>query len=586
MIRLDLATAEYIGARAQQQDHAAAVPLSHGAMLILADGLGGHESGAEASRIVVDAFREASLAGRFDKADQRRQALKDTVERANTRIADGVDPAHGHRGMASTVVAAVVSGVDLSWVSVGDSHLYVWRGGKLTKLNEDHSQAGLMVRSGQYRADDPEVQAVKSVLVSALTGRRLELVDLPQKSFKVEVGDILMLASDGLNTLPDDEVERIIEETHGQGAVRLSTVLLETVRSRRVERQDNTTVAVARVLELPASQARTPPLPQRESVTEAVTREVSVPLIDDGEAKTERVETPIELPAETASPVAGDGEAGREIPTGPVEDRGGLRAAAAPAAAPGGRLAEMAERAGAEVTAADSLLTPRPKAEIAGGVADAGLKAAMAPLPAQKSGPSDVPPRPLPAPRPVAAPLDRPAGRDGPTIKEARLPDVPLDLPASRSRPGLVMRALLVLLLLTAAGVASVAALKPEWLAALRPPSEPTQPGPRPPEPTAVPSIPGNGALPQQKAVAPASQPSAPTAPSPQVLPPLATQPEAAPSSAPKATQPGSTQPAAVEPAPSPAQNPTAPQLLEEPRPAQRPAPSPPSSQPTPGPRT
>lgn len=249
MMRLELATAEYIGARAQQQDLAAAMPLGVGALLVLADGLGGHEGGAEAARIVVETFKQAGASGLFNSAATRRQALRDTLERANARIAEGANPADGHRGMASTVVAAIVSNGDLSWVSVGDSHLYVWRGGRLSKLNEDHSQAGLMVRSGRYQPGDPEVMAVRSVLVSALTGRKLEIVDLPQTAFRLQVGDVLMLASDGLNTLPDIEIEGMVGEFRAQGSIKLSTALLERVRSRRVERQDNTTVAVARVLE-------------------------------------------------------------------------------------------------------------------------------------------------------------------------------------------------------------------------------------------------------------------------------------------------------------------------------------------------
>jgi len=248
-MRLELATAEYIGARAQQQDLAAAVPLGAGAMLVLADGLGGHEGGAEAARIVVDTFKEASVSGLFNTPGTRRQALRDTLERANARIADGADPAFGHRGMASTVVAAIVAHDELSWVSVGDSHLYVWRGGRLSKLNEDHSQAGLMVRSGKYHPNDPEVLAVRSVLVSALTGRKLEIVDLPQTTFRLQAGDVLMLASDGLNTLPDKEIEGMVGELRAHGSIKLSTALLERVRSLRIERQDNTTVAVARVLE-------------------------------------------------------------------------------------------------------------------------------------------------------------------------------------------------------------------------------------------------------------------------------------------------------------------------------------------------
>ena len=188
MMRLDLATDDYIGARAQQQDAASARSIGSdgGAILVLADGLGGHTGGAEASRIVVETFRDAADTGIFDEELSRRIGLRTALESANERIANGVDPTHGQRSMASTAVAAVIADGMVNWISVGDSHLYVWRRGRLAKLNEDHSQAGLMVRSGQYKEGDPEVLAAKSVLVSALTGRKLEIVDHPTRFVATE----------------------------------------------------------------------------------------------------------------------------------------------------------------------------------------------------------------------------------------------------------------------------------------------------------------------------------------------------------------------------------------------------------------
>ena len=185
--------------------------------------------------------------GAFDLDLNRRLALREALDKANGRIANGVDPAHGQRGMASTAVAAIVAGGTVQWVSVGDSHLYLLRGGKLTKLNEDHSQAGIMLRSGQFQPNDPEVLAAKSVLVSALTGRNLDIVDHPKQALPLQSGDLLVLASDGLNTLDEPEIEALLAQSTGQDARQISARLLDTVRERRADRQDNTAVVVARI---------------------------------------------------------------------------------------------------------------------------------------------------------------------------------------------------------------------------------------------------------------------------------------------------------------------------------------------------
>ncbi len=355
MMRLELATKAYQGARSQQQDAAAALSIDDrkAAVLILADGLGGHESGAEAAQIVVEAFRKAAETGEFTQPARRRQALRTALEAANSRIAGGVDPAHGHRGMASTAVVAVVAEGLLNWISVGDSHLYIWRHGKLAKLNEDHSQAGLMVRSGQYKETDPEVQAVKSVLVSALTGRKLEIVDHPADAYRLESGDVLILASDGLNTISEEEIRAIVSDGTDMNAAALSAKLVGAVEDRKVDRQDNTTVAIARVIQAPlrpASEARTelrPPHP--------ITAPTAVP------SATQRTEVAPTAPA----PQARTADAAETAVTQRIEPVGGLAqvrgAAAVTAALPGSAAPSQANVRTVAIPASE-LPTPKPPA--------------------------------------------------------------------------------------------------------------------------------------------------------------------------------------------------------------------------------
>ncbi len=609
MMRLDLATAEYIGARAQQQDLAAAIPFATGAVLVLADGLGGHESGADASRIVVETFREACAGGRFANPETRRQSLMETVDRANTRIAEGVNPAHGHRGMASTVVAAVVAQGELSWVSVGDSHLYIWRGGRLHKLNEDHSQAGLMVRSGQYHANDPEVLAVKSVLVSALTGRKLEIVDLPQKTFKVEPGDVLMLASDGLNTLPDEEIEGIVAEIRGQGAVKLSTTLLERVRGRRLERQDNTTVAIARVLEPPRPEAAEPnrrPLPTdpaRKVDLESPSRPLAS--LDESEVRTERI-TPITAPISTdrtATPGEAANATPRQPPAPAVSADTSKAMASPPEPQPGAQAQKPAEAKPTEA--------PRPP--------EAPLRRATTqPREATASAMTANPARPPPASGAQSSELRKPAPpANGARVSQPRAPiagansrsDAPralevvdveeASLPAPRARAALgklptsrtglvraVIGVLLIVLILAGVAIAALAALKPEWLSGIvpgfgtveatspndaAPSAQPIETAPQPAQPVIVPApAPVPAVRPAQEA------PTRPDSPQPDATRDPATQPA---NNAAK-TQPND--PASVRPAapatdgkdisaPQTAPLAADPQLIEPQRPARPP---------------
>ncbi len=538
-MRLDLATDDFIGARSQQQDAAAARSIGRngGAILVLADGLGGHTGGAEASRIVVETFSAAADTGIFDDEASRRPALRNTLEKANERIADGVEPAHGQRGMASTAVAVVLADGLVNWISVGDSHLYVWRRGRLAKLNEDHSQAGLMVRSGQYKPDDPEVAAAKSVLVSALTGRKLEIVDHPAQAFAVQKGDVVLLASDGLNTLSETEIEAAVTSVQDQGASQISTTLLDHIRDRRADRQDNTAVVVARILEMPDRQ-----------------RGVPTQLADD----TQRVTAPTALAGATARLNGTDEHPPADATTA---EPGRPHAGASDRAKPSTEAITVARTA----VAPSASREPKPQYPATAAAPSSGPKSEP------KSG--TVPP----------ATASSDAKTEAVAVPRRKGPPDESPLRQSRLPPGLIGNMIVVLAIAAIAAGTYLfwkpgtetpdkrpAGVKPEPAvtapqpAALPPPpaaesapkSQPPAPNAQPPaQPLAQPS--------KQPAAAPNTQnPAAPNSSAPTiepVRPPLSTSPSTAPSNGEATRTPG------APGGPAPAQN--APQLIEPPTP-------------------
>ena len=197
--------------------------------------------------MVIEAFEDAVKGGFFDEPGGRRQALHGAIQEVNKRIHEATDPNDGHRSMASTAVAAILANGTVRWISVGDSHLYVCRNGRLSKLNADHSQAGIMIRHG-YSPNDEAVLNARSVLVSALTGRDIEEIDNPAHDVALEIGDVVLLASDGLNTLSDTEIALAIDQTYDKGAKAIAELLVQMVIERGLPRQDNATVIVSRVL--------------------------------------------------------------------------------------------------------------------------------------------------------------------------------------------------------------------------------------------------------------------------------------------------------------------------------------------------
>ncbi len=86
------------------------------------------------------------------------------------------------------------------------------------------------------------------MLRSAVTGDDLELIDLPMRPLELDVGDYVILASDGLQTLEHGEIERVVAAYAKDGAEAVAGALIRAVEAIRDPYQDNTTVIAVRVL--------------------------------------------------------------------------------------------------------------------------------------------------------------------------------------------------------------------------------------------------------------------------------------------------------------------------------------------------
>ncbi|SMH62706.1 PP2C family protein-serine/threonine phosphatase [Azospirillum agricola] len=249
---IDFGCRSIVGARSNQEDSYVLRPLpecSTGAggrlLAIVADGIGGHAHGALASRMAADAFDAAFQAG----SEPVPVRLKAALHMANDRLASAITAKPELRGMGTTLVGACVEEQSLSWVSVGDSHLYLHRNGALNKLNADHSMSPFLrqaVEEGAAAATIVRTHPKRRALCSALTGQEIPLVDLVQRPIALQPDDTLILASDGLNTLGDDELHRVIAAWNGAAAEELAAALVAALEGKGVPHQDNATVLVAR----------------------------------------------------------------------------------------------------------------------------------------------------------------------------------------------------------------------------------------------------------------------------------------------------------------------------------------------------
>ncbi|WP_439542365.1 PP2C family protein-serine/threonine phosphatase [Hyphomicrobium sp.] len=217
------------------------------AVAVLADGMGGHAGGALASRMACESFLKA-YAG---KDGPNRDRLFDALTAANHAIAETVVANPMLAGMGSTLVGVTFGAEGIEWVSVGDSPLLLYRRGEIALLNEDHSLAPELDRlaaSGAMTEEDARRDPRRHMLRSAVTGEDIDLIDLSRRPLKVELGDYIILASDGLQTLEPAEIERIIAAYADDGAGAVANALIRAVEALKDPHQDNATVVAVRLL--------------------------------------------------------------------------------------------------------------------------------------------------------------------------------------------------------------------------------------------------------------------------------------------------------------------------------------------------
>ena len=210
-------------------------------MLLVADGMGGHVGGATASGLLSKTFVEVYPQAAGPIVDRLRACL----EAANKAIADAIAENPELDSMGSTLVAAVVSSEGLNWISVGDSPLWLFHEGKLERLNADHSMAPVLadlVATGRMTAENAELDPRRHSLRSAVMGDDIHLVDVSSQPVAVKKGDRLLLASDGLMTLSDQEIADILKKTQDAPLEDSTEALIQAVEAAEHPHQDNTTV--------------------------------------------------------------------------------------------------------------------------------------------------------------------------------------------------------------------------------------------------------------------------------------------------------------------------------------------------------
>ena len=222
-------------------------PVGVAGVLAVADGMGGHQGGATASRIavetVVEWFKEdgsdpdATITG-----GPTLDRVSGAIQQANACVRElAVSPELV--GMGTTMTVVSLSGQTLSVGHVGDSRAYLVRDGEAVQLTRDHTWVAEQVAAGSMAPEEAACDRRRSVLTRAVGIEEDVVVD--QSEVELEPGDLIVLCSDGLHgRVSDSEIARAASNNSPARAAKALVRLANDAGG-----PDNITVVVARVVD-------------------------------------------------------------------------------------------------------------------------------------------------------------------------------------------------------------------------------------------------------------------------------------------------------------------------------------------------
>ena len=195
-------------------------------LLIVADGMGGHNAGDYASKFVVQVLKKELEKSREDGP---RAMLKKAIASANHQLSAESKTDAKLEGMGTTLVAATVIEHTLYFANVGDSRLYLLND-EIRQLSKDHSLVQEMVRLGGLNAEEAKHHPDKNIITRAIGVK--EDIEIDFFEYRLKKGDIILMCTDGLSNMVEDEeifqivrssrdvveaVEQLIERANSNG---------------------------------------------------------------------------------------------------------------------------------------------------------------------------------------------------------------------------------------------------------------------------------------------------------------------------------------------------------------------------------
>lgn len=218
--------------RTQNQDAFQIEQLDRNTLLcVICDGMGGAKSGNVASSLAIEVFVQEIKRTWFSSMDRVAcdQMLRSAVKLANFTVFDQSQQFEEFLGMGTTLVAVMLRGRDVTVINVGDSRAYGVSRAGIRRLTKDHSLVQMMVERGELTPERARTYPGKNFITRAIGTEPVVESDVFHHT--LERGDCLLLCSDGLSNMMDDQ-EILFEVVHGINKQFCCQRLLDIAKSR------------------------------------------------------------------------------------------------------------------------------------------------------------------------------------------------------------------------------------------------------------------------------------------------------------------------------------------------------------------
>jgi PPM family protein phosphatase len=248
MLDVTIGSATHVGMRrTENQDYHDHFPIQDGLanrkglLLVLADGMGGHQGGQTASRMAVDELMRTYYQ---DDNEQVAASLSRAFQKANAAVIARGEREPTLRGMGCTLTAVVLKNNRMYHAHVGDSRGYTITGDTITQFTEDHSFVASLVKAGAIKPEEARDHPESNIITRAIGISEELTVEAPASGEKLHKGQYILLCCDGLwGLVSDEEIRDTVGEVQEPDQACEKLVDMANANGGH----DNITVMIARI---------------------------------------------------------------------------------------------------------------------------------------------------------------------------------------------------------------------------------------------------------------------------------------------------------------------------------------------------